>query len=116
MRVLDARGLEPERNYPFAVALQLFEPLLASSAPGAGARLLTVAAGLVGPLFSGEYAGTTTRSPFALLHGLFCLAVNASQSGSVLLCVDDAQWNDDLSLRFVRYLIHRIDPGRLGTV
>ncbi len=115
IRVLAARGVGAERHYPFAVALQLFESLLGGADPQRS-RLLAGAAGLSAPLFSGGFADAPGRSPFPWLHGLYWLTVNVSHSGPVLLCVDDAQWSDELSLRFVQYLLHRIEELPIAVV
>jgi tetratricopeptide (TPR) repeat protein len=107
LRVIDARALEPEMASPFAVALQLFEPALASSADTSG--LFDGAAGLARPLFSGDYTNVAAGSPFPLQHGLFWLAVRFARTVPVLICVDDLQWCDDASLGFVRYLERRVE-------
>jgi hypothetical protein len=41
---------------------------------------------------------------FAVVHGLYWLAVNASRTAPVLVAIDDVQWADHASLRFVLYL------------
>ena len=42
---------------------------------------------------------------FAVLHGLYWLAVNLTAEGPLLLAVDDVQWCDGASLRFLAYLV-----------
>ena len=46
--------------------------------------------------------------PFAVVHGLYWLAVNASEAGPVLVAIDDLHWADQASLRFVLYLADRL--------
>lgn len=46
--------------------------------------------------------------PFAVIHGLYWLAANASGTGPVLVAVDDLHWADQASLRFVLYLADRL--------
>ena len=43
-----------------------------------------------------------------MVHGLYWLAVNASGIAPVLLAIDDLQWADQASLRFVLYLADRL--------
>lgn len=108
MQVLAGRGSELERSYPFGVVVDMFGPLLRSAARGA--ELLTGAAALADPVFrpaagAGDVEG---GDPFAALHGLFWLTVNASERAPLLLVMDDAHWVDDASLRFAHYLAQRI--------
>ncbi len=46
---------------------------------------------------------------FGLLHGLFWLTANLADERPLMLAADDAQWLDEPSLRFLRYLAVRID-------
>jgi hypothetical protein len=45
---------------------------------------------------------------FAVVYGLYWLAVNASRSAPVLMAIDDVQWADQASLRFLLYLADRL--------
>src|ERR1700748_873301 len=70
VRVLAARGSELEREFPFGVVRQLFEPALAegdrdAAVAGAGAPGRSV--------FGGE---ADEGAPFAVLHGLYWLTLN----------------------------------------
>jgi hypothetical protein len=49
-----------------------------------------------------------SEPPFAVMHGLYWLAVNASAAGPLLVAVDDLHWADQASLRFVFYLADRL--------
>jgi predicted ATPase len=115
MRVLAGRGGELESGFSFGVARQLFEPLLAE--PGAAERetLLAGAArraliALEGPRDQAGAAAPEAESepPFAVMHGLYWLAVNASEAEPVLITVDDLHWADQASLRFLLYLTDRL--------
>ena len=45
---------------------------------------------------------------FATLHGLYWLVVNLAERAPLLLAIDDAQWADEPSLRFLLHLAHRL--------
>ena len=53
--------------------------------------------------------GESAEGSFAVLHGLYWLAVNLSADGPLVLAVDDLQWCDSASLRFLAYLVRRLD-------
>jgi DNA-binding CsgD family transcriptional regulator len=110
--VLAARGLEFERDFPFGVALQLLEPPLDAARPSRRAELLASAAASAA-LFDGNFDGNEVSGladgvdrSYAFVHGLRRLTANlvAARGGDarpVLIAVDDAQWADSLSLRFL---------------
>ena len=45
---------------------------------------------------------------FATLHGLYWLVANMTERGPLILAVDDAQWADEPSLRFLLHLANRL--------
>jgi DNA-binding CsgD family transcriptional regulator len=108
-KVLWANGSELEREFPFGVVRQLFEPLLVSAE--SRALLLDGAAGSAASVFdavSSTSAGDSDGS-FAALHGLYWLTVNLASEQPVLLIVDDLHWCDRPSLRFLSYLARRLE-------
>ena len=109
VRVLHARGSELERDVPFGVAVQLLEPPVASASPTERELLLADAAGLAGPLLTGHGPPDVRRAGHALHHGLFWVVSNLAERGALLIAVDDAQWADESSLRFLAYLAQRLD-------
>ncbi|WP_344293440.1 BTAD domain-containing putative transcriptional regulator [Agromyces neolithicus] len=108
LRVLSARGSALEQAFGFGVVRQLFE----RSVNGAGQR---------DPLLSGAASGAAAvfddvgdeppvqHGSFAVLHALYWLAVNTSSQGPTVICVDDVQWCDTASLRFLAYLVKRLE-------
>jgi tRNA G18 (ribose-2'-O)-methylase SpoU/tetratricopeptide (TPR) repeat protein len=111
--VLTARGGELERDFPFGVARQLFEHLLAAATEDERAQLLAGSAALAGPLLG--QGAPVAREPargedpsFASVHGLFWLTANLTAGVPAVLLVDDAHWADAASLRWLSYLARRI--------
>ncbi|GFJ96002.1 BTAD domain-containing putative transcriptional regulator [Phytohabitans rumicis] len=101
---LAARGGHLEREYGFGAVRQLFEPAVAE--PERGARLLTGAARAAEAVFD---VAAAPDGSLAVLHGLYWLTVRLSGDGPLLLTVDDLQWCDTASLRYLAYLAHRME-------
>jgi DNA-binding CsgD family transcriptional regulator/tetratricopeptide (TPR) repeat protein len=110
MRVLSARGSELERSFSFGVVRQLFEPLLASQSEEL-TDALAGAAALAEPLFNPERfnAETGADSSLATLHGLYWLSANLAARRPLLLTIDDLHWCDLPSLRWLAYLLPRME-------
>ena len=125
MTVLWARGSELEAEVPFGAVTQLFEPCLHRAGADGRARLFAGMAqgarALFGELDDGP-PPAATGSRLALLHGLYWLLGNlAWEAGedaprAVLLAIDDAQWVDGASLRFVLHLLTRVAELPLAVV
>lgn len=112
MQVLAARGAELEREFAFGIARQLFEPLLLALDDEDRAGLLSGSAGLCEPVLGPEPPVSPSGGPgsaFAPLHGLYWLAVNASDRAPLVLSIDDLHWSDRPSLRFLEYLCGRLE-------
>ena len=108
VRVLAARGSDLERELPFGVVRQLFDPLLAD--PEARERWLTgsarPAARVFAPPDEADAAGDVS---FGILVGLFWLTANVATDGPLMLAIDDLHWCDPASLRFIAYLERRLE-------
>jgi DNA-binding CsgD family transcriptional regulator len=109
LAVRSARGGELERDFPFGVVRQLFEPQLTTDAERS--RLLAGAARSAAAIFGESIIDDELASEglFARLHGLYWLTVNLSSERPLLLAVDDLHWCDGSSLRFLAYLARRIE-------
>jgi DNA-binding SARP family transcriptional activator/tetratricopeptide (TPR) repeat protein len=109
LRVLTARGSQLEKEYGFGAVRQLFEPVVAD--PSTVRPVLTGAAASAAPVFdlAAGPAPSHADTTLATLHGLYWLAANLSTQRPVLLAVDDLQWCDSGSLRFLAYLVRRIE-------
>ena len=115
MRVLRSRGAELERDFAFGVVRQLFEPPLAEASELERADLLQAAAGVAAGLLGlpgappAEGPPSTGVDPsFAILHGLYWLCANLTADGPLCVFVDDAHWADAASLRYLAFLLTRL--------
>jgi DNA-binding CsgD family transcriptional regulator/tetratricopeptide (TPR) repeat protein len=111
MQVLGARGSELERPFAYGVVRQLFEPILARQSAEDRRALLADAAGLAAPVFDPAQlaAKPAADTPLATLHGLYWLTANVAAQRSLLLAVDDLHWCDLPSLRWLAYLLPRME-------
>ena len=109
--VLHARGGELERDFGFGVVRQLLEPRLAGVDLDERAELFAGAAGLAEPVIAPQSAGAAPPGDLshAALHGLYWLLVNLAERAPLLIAVDDLQWVDGPSLRFLHYLVMRLE-------
>jgi DNA-binding CsgD family transcriptional regulator len=111
MLVLAARGSELEQPFSFGVVRQLFEPLLASASAEEEADMFVGAAGLARPVFDPANLGAepAAESSLATLHGLFWLTANLADRQALLIAIDDLHWCDPASLRWLAYVLPRIE-------
>ena len=118
IRVLAAAGSELERDYPLGLARQLFEPLWHQASAGRLEELLRGPAQLAaevlsdepprgGPRDPGEHDHAVIRGLFWATHNLACLPADDHQARGLALVIDDLQWADGLSLRFLAHLAER---------
>src|ERR1700754_2652243 len=107
IRALSARGSELEREFPFGVIRQLFEPVLAEVGRDVA---FAGAAAAARPVLEGDAGEGAT---FAVLHGLYWLTLNVGAERPLLLAVDDLHWCDRASLRFLAYLVPRLEGAPL---
>ena len=120
-RFLRARGAELERDFAFGVVRQLFEPMLREATPAeredllqGPARLAARVLGLPGALEEGEAPAAAPDASFTVLHGLYWLCANLAADQPLVLIVDDAHWADAPSLRFLAYLLPRLDELKIA--
>lgn len=112
--VLRARGGELEREFSYGVARQLLERKLASLAPPARETVLAGAAVHAAPalgltMAAGHAAGPSAQRRFSVPHGLYWLVANLAETRPVALVVDDLQWADAASVRFLVHLVRRLE-------
>jgi DNA-binding CsgD family transcriptional regulator len=116
MRVLRSRGTELEREFAFGVVRQLFEPPLADASEVERIDVLEGAAGVAAGLLGLPGAPPADRpvaagvdASFAILHGLYWLCANLTAVGPICIVVDDAHWADAASLRYLAFLLTRLE-------
>ena len=109
--VARARGAELEGEWPLGIARQLLEPVVRRCSADERAQLLDGAARLAAHVVLPELAASAgaVDASFGTLHGLYWLCANLAARRPLLLVVDDAQWADELSLRFLDVLARRLD-------
>lgn len=100
-RVLTARGAELESEFSFGVVHQLFQRVL----PGTAGPLRETTR----LLLEVEPAERAVPSAFGLLNALYWEVVQLTDATPLLVCVDDAQWADLPSLRFLGFLARRLE-------
>ena len=111
-RVLRARGEHLEQQFPWGLAIQLFGDVVAATEAGDPMR---GQAELARPLF--ESAALPVGGPqelFPLIHGLHWLTLNVADDGPVALLVDDVHDADAESLRFLCYLLGRLEGAEVA--
>jgi DNA-binding CsgD family transcriptional regulator len=123
MRVLRSRATELEANFAFGVVRQLFEPPLVEASELERAELLQAAAGVAAGLLGLPGVSPANGSPasgidpsFAILHGLYWLCANLAAVSPLCLVVDDAHWADASSLRYLAFLLTRLEELEIALV
>ena len=109
MRVLAARATELERDFPFALVRQLFDPPLAALDAPAREELFEGAAGAARSALGTAATGSSSSDTFAVLLGLYWLTAALAEQEPLLLAVDDAHWSDAASLDYLGFLLPRLE-------
>jgi DNA-binding CsgD family transcriptional regulator len=112
LTVLRAVGGELEYNLSFGVIRQLLGSRLEDGTVGQGGFQGDAALALRVLDLQAHQESDNEAAEFAINHGLFGLISALAQRTPLLLVVDDAQWADEASLRFLAFLIPRL--GELG--
>lgn len=109
-RVLTARGGELERELGSGIARQLFEPLLVRACDAERARLLRRPAAQVAGLFGLDGGEPDAGADeFGSQNALYWLCARLAEQGPMMIAIDDLQWCDATSLRWLAYLTRRLD-------
>ncbi|MER6942618.1 BTAD domain-containing putative transcriptional regulator [Nonomuraea sp. NPDC000554] len=95
-----------EREYDYGVARQVFEPILYSMPEKERHELLR---GTVEPAADIVWHNRPSSGGPDGLHALYRLAVRLAERAPLLIAIDDLQWCDPGSLRWLAYLARRIE-------
>ncbi|MER7490168.1 AAA family ATPase [Streptomyces sp. NPDC126497] len=120
IRVLRANAAPMEQDFAFGVVRQLFENLLSESSEDTRGRWMDAHASFARHVFADDSASPgadqAAAATEAVLHGLLSLLANVSADGRLLVLVDDLQWSDVPSLRWLTYLAKRLHGLRAVVV
>lgn len=106
-RLLSARASDLDRDFGFGIVHQLLEATVRDASPDLRARLFAGSAGRAEALFGGPPNGGDVE--YSVLGGLYWLVANLAEERPLVLCVDDLHWADVASLRWLEFLVRRID-------
>lgn len=108
--VLHARGTELEAEHPFGVVRRCLEPVVIGREDLFGGAARPAAPVLLEP------ASEDPPTSFGVLHGLFWLLATLAERRACALIVDDVQWVDEPSLRFLGFLARRVESVPVAVV
>jgi len=108
-RVLLARASELERGFAFGVVRQLLEAAVLDADAAGRDELLSGAAGQASAALDLDPDAAPSRDLHATVHGLYWLLVNLSAAAPLFVAVDDLQWADEPSLRWLAYAARRLE-------
>lgn len=116
--VLRASAAPMERDFSFGVVRQLLEPALRRASSETVARWTAGAARHARPVLADDAFGAgepqpTADSDDAALHGLAALVENMACDQPLLVLVDDLQWADAATLRWLRHIANRLAAARI---
>lgn len=106
-RVLNGRATELERDFPFVLVRQLFEPHLRGLSRDQREELLEGSEAARGALGL-DPSPNRSHDSFAVLHGLYWVTATLAEQGPLLLVIDDLQWADTSSIDYVTFLLPRL--------
>lgn len=120
VRVLTAHAALMEQDFAFGVVRQLFDSLMTAANPGTRQRLQDEPDRFARSVFSGDdgTAGMDSgiETSEATLHGLRSWLAGLCEETPLLILVDDLQWADVPSLRWLAYLAKRLHGLRIVLV
>jgi DNA-binding CsgD family transcriptional regulator len=107
MRVLAARAVPVEQSEAWAGVRRLFDRTLQQAGEAQRKDLLGGAAANAKAPLGLELEGPAVLDPFTCIHGLYWLVANLTNDGPVLVVLDDVQWLDAPSARWLAHMASR---------
>lgn len=107
--VLHARASQLERGFAYGVVRQLLEDVVVRLSTDERSTLFEGAARPAALVLLGAEHGEEGADSFGILHGLYWVVVGLASETPLVLCVDDVQWADRPSLRFLVHLARRLE-------
>lgn len=108
-RALSATALPLDSELAFGLVHRLLGPVAREADDAWRERMLAGAAGRAATLLLEGDGSVAAGAGQGLLHALYRLCANLAEETPVLLVVDDLQWADERSLRFLGFLSRRLD-------
>lgn len=109
LRVLAAQGGELERELGSGIVRQLFEPLLFRANAAERAELLARPATALTGLFGLDGAQPDPGADeYGTQNGLYWLCARIAERAPLMIAIDDLHWSDATSLRWLAYLMRRL--------
>ncbi|MET9883430.1 AAA family ATPase [Streptomyces sp. NPDC006430] len=108
--VVSASGDMMESGFAYGVVRQMFEHLGRTTGSGPDSPLSGHAAGaahLLGPPGPRRSSVPASRQDEEILSSLYWLAVNLTANGRLIVVIDDLQWADPASVRWLHFLLRR---------
>ena len=114
MDTLSASGRWGEQGFSFGVVVELLDSRLEDAEQAEHDRFLAQVASEAVPIFT---PGEREIEPsFDVLHGLYRVCTALSETRPLALLVDDIDLVDEPSLKFLRYLIERLEERHIAVV
>ncbi|MFD9890259.1 AAA family ATPase [Amycolatopsis sp. NPDC059027] len=108
--VASARAHPLKGDFTFGVVRQLFEPLLAAQPEEERAVALSGLAAPAGQVIGGNAEhDNDVGDTFAVVHALYWLTARLAERRPLVLAIDDVQWADTATLRWLLYLARRAE-------
>lgn len=114
--VARSRGDEPGSELDWGAVRELFEHVVHDADPDRREQLLSGGAAMARPILAPDAPGSGAAiggdgdaALGSALHGLYWLCVDVAERAPLALIVDDVQWTDVASRRFLAYLARRVD-------
>ena len=107
-RILHARGGAVERDLPWGLVRQLFDPALAELDGDRREALFEGAGELARSVFGASPPAAEPATLASAAYGLYWVLVGLGEDRPIVAIVDDVHWADEESLRWLAFLAPRV--------